>query len=103
MSRLSRFLHPSSPESRRHRALRDLAKGEYNKARLETEGLADPESHALYTHALAAMVVLNLEEFQARRSAGEPEEAASALARARQFGATEEQIRAARQVGRARP
>lgn len=100
MSLLTRILRPNLPASRRERARLQLLRGEYNHARLDVEGLEDPDSTALYAQALAALVEINLDEFRCRRAAGEPDEARAALERARRFGATPEQVALARRVWR---
>jgi len=78
------------------RARKLMATKDYNDARLDLEGVAGEEAEALRREALAHLVRINLEAAAQLGFAGEREEAGNAVARARAFGATEEQLRALR-------
>ncbi|MCB9780194.1 MAG: hypothetical protein H6742_16625 [Alphaproteobacteria bacterium] len=73
-----------------------MAEKNYNEARLELEGVEGPEADAMRQAALSALVELNLAEARFRMATGEHADAGSAIARARQFGATPEQLTATR-------
>lgn len=74
------------------RAREWMAEGEFNEARMELEGWRDPEAQALHAECLRALVLLNLEAWSAYRAAGEAQESGSALSRARQFGASPQDL-----------
>ncbi len=101
MSIWSRIFNPNSTQARLERARLAFQKGDYNDSLLETEGLVDAAAVQLHMEAMAAMVEVNLEEYRALRSAGDRTEAEGALTRAKHFGATKEQLEAARKSWRA--
>ena len=93
-------LFGTDPESKLNRARKFLDTGEFHEARWVLEGLAHPDADALMVKAMAGLVDANLEEGRARYSSGDREGAEEHLALARNFGATAEQLRQARRMGR---
>ena len=90
----------TSDAARLERAQHFLARQRYNDARLELEGVEGAEAEALRKQALAVLVAWNIEEAQARTRAGDPEGAQEHLDLARQFGATDEDMRSVRRLAR---
>jgi len=88
------------PESKLNRARKFLDTGEFHEARWVLEGLDHPDAHTLMVEAKSGLVGANLEEGRARYSSGDREGAEEHLALARTFGATAEQLRSARRMGR---
>ena len=93
-------LFGTDPESKLNRARKFLDTGEYHEARWVLEGLEHPEAAPLMEAARSGLVEANLEEGRARYSSGDREGAEEHLALARTFGATAEQLRQARRIGR---
>ncbi|MEL6345594.1 MAG: hypothetical protein AAFV53_20970 [Myxococcota bacterium] len=89
-----------SEQARLERARHFLARGRYNDARLELEGLETPEATALREDALKTLVVWNLEEARARFQSGDPDGAREHMALATQFGASPDQLRETRRFAR---
>ena len=83
-----------TPDKRIAAARTLLRRGEYNEARLEVEGLEQPEAKEILAEALDALVELNLLEWRSQTNAGHAREAGEALSRARRFGASKERIEA---------
>jgi hypothetical protein len=90
------FGFPQAPAERITQARKLLAKGEYNEARFELEGLEGAEAEGLLREALGGLVELNLKEARARMAQGDRAVGAELLELARGFGATPEQLRDAR-------
>ena len=84
-----------SREKRLKRARAFMAEHEYMEARYELVDWEDPEGKALLAECHQHLVELNLEAWSALRSAGELAESAAALKRAKDFGASPEQLLAA--------
>jgi hypothetical protein len=95
MGWLTNIFRGPSPEEHLRRARRWLDKREYNFARIELEGVEGDDAEAIRREVLARLVEINLAEARAQRGAGNRLEAHGALERARCFGATPEQLRAA--------
>ncbi len=93
-------LFGTDPESKLNRAQKFLDSGEYHEARWMLEGLNHPDAPALMAAAKSGLVEANLEEGRARYSSGDREGAEEHLALARSFGASAEQLRQARRMGR---
>jgi len=89
-----------SDAARIERAQHFHARGRYNDVRLELDGVDGAEAAALRDEAMGALVEMNLEESAARFRAGDPSGANEHIALAKTFGATAEQIRATRRIGR---
>lgn len=89
---LRSFFRPPGPADRVRRARHFMQQGEPNEARLELEGLTDPEAAAVRAEALQWLVRLNLEEALLRKANGEHSAAREAVSRMRLFGATAEQL-----------
>lgn len=90
----------TDPETKLAKARKFIDQGEFHEARWMLEGLDHSETPALMAAAMAGLVEANLEEGRARYSSGDPEGAEEHLALARSFGASAEQLRAARRLGR---
>ena len=93
-------LFGTDPESKLAKARKFLDTGEFHEARWVLEGLEHPEAAPLMADAMTGLVEANLEEGRARYSSGDREGAEEHLALARTFGATAEQLRQARRMGR---
>ncbi len=78
------------------RARKFLQTKDYNEVRLELEGVEGEEAQALCKLALAELVRINLDEARFRMATGERDEVGGAIARARRFGASDEEIRSLR-------
>ena len=81
-----------SREKRIKRARAFMAEHEYIEARHELMDWDDPEGKILLAECHQHLIALNLESWSAQRSAGELAESAAALKRAKDFGATPEQL-----------
>ena len=92
-------LFSNSPQARMERAELFMAKGRLNDARLELEGLDEPQAKAAYERVVGILARKNLEEAQARFSSGDYQGAQDHLELAKNFGATNEDIRQIRQSG----
>lgn len=93
------WLRPS-PEARIRKARKRLETREYNEARHLVEGLESHDARAIREQALWGLVELNLEAAAAAGAMGDRELMAEHLDLARDFGASPEQLRAARREGR---
>lgn len=94
-------LFGTDPESKIAKAERLIGLNEFHEARWILEGLEHPRTDALMAQTMQGLVEANLEEGRARYSAGDREGAEEHLALAREFGATNDQLRTARRDGRA--
>jgi hypothetical protein len=90
----------AGPQAKLDRARRLLSEGSHNDARWLLEDLDHPEAEGLLLEARAGLVLANLEEARARYSSGDRAGAEEHLTMAREFGASSEQLRAARRSGR---
>ena len=72
------------PESRVERARLAIEQRRFNDARWAVEGLSHPDAEDLRTEAMAGLVNLNIEEAQARFSAGDHDGGREHLELARQ-------------------
>jgi hypothetical protein len=90
----------TDPSARVEKAQKMLDKGEYNEARWELDGVDHPAADGLRARAMAGLAALNLAEAEARFNAGDVPGAQEHLGLAREFGATEADLRAARQAAR---
>lgn len=77
-------------------ARRRLAQGEFNEARLDLEGVEDPEAAELRAQALAGLVRMNLEHGAAFWGSSRDGDANASFDRAQRFGASPEPIEAAK-------
>ncbi|MFT4974882.1 MAG: tetratricopeptide (TPR) repeat protein [Myxococcota bacterium] len=89
-----------SPAARLERAQHFMGRGRYNDARLELEGLDGEEAEAMLAEARGVLAQWNLEESEARFRSGDAVGAQEHIALAQTFGATDEQVRATRRIGR---
>ena len=94
-------LFGTDPETKIAKAEKLIGLTEFHEARWILEGLEHPRTEALMAQAMQGLIEANLEEGRARYSAGDREGAEEHLALARQFGASSDQLRAARRGGRA--
>ena len=90
----------TDPDAKIAKAEALIALREHHEARWILEGLDHPRAEALMQTALQGLAAANLEEGRARYSAGDRAGAEEHLAMAREFGATNEQLRDARRAGR---
>lgn len=90
----------TDPDSRVAKARAFIELGEFHEARWLLEDTDHPEAEELLQTARSGLVDANLEEGRARYSAGDRAGAEEHLALAREFGATADQLRAARRSGR---
>jgi tetratricopeptide (TPR) repeat protein len=86
--------------ARLERAQHFMARARYNDVRLELDGVALPEAVALREEALRVLAQWNLEEAEARFRSGDTVGAKDHIALAKTFGATPEQLRNTRRIGR---
>lgn len=93
-------LFGTDPESKIAKAERLIGLSEFHEARWILEGLQHPRTDALMAQTMQGLVEANLEEGRARYSAGDRQGAEEHLALAREFGATNDQLRTARRDGR---
>jgi len=102
MSGLLAKLFPSwaGPDAKLARARAFIDAGEHHKARWILSELDHPQAQSTLNEALAGLVLANLSEAQARYSSGDRVGGEEHLAMAREFGATPDQLRAARRSGR---
>jgi len=102
MKALLTHLFPAwaGPEAKLAKAQQYLEASEFNEARWLLEELDHPDAPTLRLEARRGLAQSNLEEGRARYSAGDRAGAEEHLALAREFGATSEQCREARRVGR---
>ncbi len=102
MSGLLARLFPAwaGPGAKLAKAKRYIEAGEFNEARWMLEVLEHPDASALLTEARSGLAKSNLEEGRARYSAGDRPGAEEHLALAREFGASSEECRQARKLGR---
>lgn len=91
----------AGPDAKIKRAIAFIQGAEFNEARWVLEDLDHPEAPALMVEAKAGLVGANLAEAQAQYAAGDRIGGEAHLALAREFGATSEQCRVARRLGRA--
>ena len=92
-------LFSNSPQARMERAEIFISKGRLNDARIELEGLNEPKAKAAYDEVIGILAKKNLDEAQARFSSGDYQGAQDHLELAKNFGATNEEIRQIRQSG----
>ena len=90
----------TDPDTKIAKARRYMDAGEHHEARWLLEGLKHPDASTLLAEAMAGLIEANLEEARARYSSGDRAGAEEHLSLARTFGATTEQLRAARRAGR---
>ena len=90
----------TDPDSQVAKAQKFIDLGEFHEARWLLEALDHPKAPDLLRVARNGLVEANLEEGRARYSAGDRAGAEEHLALAREFGATADQLRAARRSGR---
>ncbi|MCB9780515.1 MAG: tetratricopeptide repeat protein [Alphaproteobacteria bacterium] len=100
MGFLGRLFGMYTPEERVARARAFLEKGEPNEARIELEGLDQPDAVAVHGQACEALVQLNLDEAIARFTAQDEDGAREHLEMAQAFGATRDQLREVRRQAR---
>lgn len=100
MGFIARLFGVYTPAERIARAQRYLDIGEPNEARLELEGMEEPEAVAVYDKARAALVAINLEEARARFASGDDEGGKEHVAMAKEFGATDADLRESRRHAR---
>ena len=93
-------LFGTDPQSKMDKAARLISDSEFHEARWLLEGLDHPQAGDLMKAALSGLVTANLEEGRARYSSGDRDGAEEHLSLAREFGATPEQLRTARRMGR---
>ena len=101
MGFLGRLFGVYTTEERIERARALLARGEANEARLEVGEVEHPDAAKVLAQALEALVRINLDEAAARFASRDEEGGAEHLEMARGFGATTDQLKEARQIGRA--
>lgn len=89
----------NTAEARVERASLFLEREDFNNARLELEGLNEPEAQDMLNKALLGLVELNLKEAEARYSAGDDQGAMEHLQLAKNFGASKDQIKVVQQIG----
>lgn len=89
-----------SDAARIERARHFMARQRYNDARLELSGVAGAEAEGLRTEALAVLAKWNLDEAKARFRSGDTAGAQEHITLAKEFGAEDADVRAARRVGR---
>lgn len=89
----------NKPEARIERASLFLKQKDFNNARLELEGLSEPDAQDMLNKALLGLVDLNLHEAEARFSSGDDQGAMEHLQLAKNFGASKEQLRQVQLVG----
>lgn len=89
-----------SDAARIERARHFMARGRYNDARLELTGVSGAEAEGLLAEAQSVLAAWNLEEAEARFRAGDTAGAQEHIALAKEFGAADADVRAARRVGR---
>lgn len=87
-------------EARLERGRHFMARERYNDVRLELDGVSLPEAVALREAAMTKLVEMNLAEAEARFRSGDEDGAKEHINLARTFGATREQLRSARRMGR---
>ncbi len=90
----------AGPEAKLSRARSLIDSGQHNEARWMLEGLNHPDADLLLEQAREGLVLANLEEARARYSSGDRPGAEEHLELARQFGATSDQLRSARRIGK---
>ena len=93
-------LFGTDPAAKAKKAERLIAEEEYHEARWLLDGLDHPDAAGLMLRAQTGLIEANLEEARARYSAGDREGGEEHLGLARDFGATAEQLRGARRLGR---
>ena len=86
----------STEERRVNVARKWMENKNWIEATYALEEVDSPTARELLAECHARLVILNLSEWRAQTAAGNRSEAGDALSRARRFGATEEQIEAAR-------
>ncbi len=91
----------NSPIARIERAELFWTNEEFNKVRMELEGLTDIRAQDLYNSALQHLKELNLKEGLARFSSGDSISGEEHLELARTFGGTHSEIQTVRNEGRA--
>jgi tetratricopeptide (TPR) repeat protein len=103
MSGLLAKLFPSiaGPEAKLAKARRLLESGDFSEARWLILDLEHPEAATVLAQARDGLLQANLDEARAQYSAGNRTGGEEHLVLAREFGATSEQCRDARQLGRA--
>jgi hypothetical protein len=97
MSFLAKILG-TDPDSRIRKARKNLNQHNYSEARLELLELEHPDASVLMMDALEGLILLNLEEAEARSNSGDAAGAAEHMEMARRFGAQPDQIRAMRRT-----
>ena len=93
-------LFGTDPDVKVDKAARLIAEAEFHEARWLLEGLDHPRADELMKTALSGLITANLDEARARYSSGDREGGEEHLTLAREFGATGEQLRSARRLGR---
>lgn len=91
-----------SEEQKILRANRYIEQGKFNNARMEVFDLKHPEAQNILELASKGLAQVNIEEAQARFNSGDFLGAQEHLELAKKFGASSEEIRDARKLGRQR-
>jgi hypothetical protein len=91
-----------SDEQKIKRAKKYLEEEQFNNARMEIFGIDNPEAQNLYKESCQGLAQINIQEAQARFNSNDFSGAQEHLELARQFGASETEIRQARKLGRQR-
>ena len=89
-----------SKEQKIDRAKKYVEQGQFNNARMEIFGINSSEASEILEKANMGLSQLNIQEAQARFNSGDFLGAQEHLELARKFGASEEDIRVARKLGR---
>jgi tetratricopeptide (TPR) repeat protein len=90
----------AGPDATLAKARRLMESGDHHEARWLLEDLDHPDAAQLLTEAKGGLIEVNLEEAQARYSAGDRTGGEAHLQMALEFGASSEQLRSARRRGR---
>ena len=89
-------------EQKISRAKKYIEKEEFNNARMEIYGIEHPEAKQILQQAHKGLAKVNIQEAQARFNSGDFLGAQEHLELAKTFGASDEDIRNARRLGRQR-
>ena len=91
-----------SEEQKINRAKKYVEQGQFNNARMEIFDIKSSEASEILEKANVGLSQINIQEAQARFNSGDFLGAQEHLELARKFGASEEDIRVARRLGRQR-